>query len=145
MRGDDRRGGRGGSGMTPWSRSLVPRLSPGTDFPGPADALLAGLAANFSGELAVGAPLVHRAISGFGGEMTTAAELSLLPLAYAGALQLWDDRAADALASRYVRLAHAEEWHLHNVCAKLGITSRRQLRDALPDAAKAMRLRRPCG
>jgi DNA-binding CsgD family transcriptional regulator len=31
------------------------------------------------------------------------------------------------------------EWHLHNVCAKLGITSRRQLRDALPDAAKAMR------
>jgi DNA-binding CsgD family transcriptional regulator len=82
--------------------------APGTDSPGPAGALLAGLAANFSGEHAVGAPLLHRAISGFGGEMTAAAELSLLPLAYAGALQLWDDRAADALASRYVRLARAE-------------------------------------
>ncbi len=82
--------------------------SSGTDFPGPPDALLAGLAASFSGELAAGASLVRRAISGFGGEMTTAAELSLLPLAYTGALQLWDDRAGEALASRYVRLARAE-------------------------------------
>jgi DNA-binding CsgD family transcriptional regulator len=82
--------------------------SSGTDFPGPPDALLAGLAASFSGELAAGASLVRRAISGFGGEMTTAAELGLLPLAYAGALQLWDDRAGAALASRYVRLARAE-------------------------------------
>jgi len=40
--------------------------------------------------------------------MTTAAELSLLPLAYAGALQLWDDRAGDALASRYVRRARTD-------------------------------------
>jgi DNA-binding CsgD family transcriptional regulator len=82
--------------------------SSGTDCPGPPDALLAGLAASFSGELAVGASLVHRAISGFGSEMSTAAELSLLSLAYAGALQLWDDRAADALASRYVSLARTQ-------------------------------------
>ena len=82
--------------------------SQGTDVTGPADALLAGLAANFSGEPAAGASLLHRAVSGLGGEMTTAAELSLLPLACAGALQLWDDRAADALASRYVGLARAE-------------------------------------
>ena len=86
--------------------------SPGTDSLEPPDALLAGLATSFSGELAVGAPLLRRAISGvisgFRGEMTAAAELSLLPLAYAGALQLWDDRAADALASRYVGLARAE-------------------------------------
>jgi DNA-binding CsgD family transcriptional regulator len=34
--------------------------------------------------------------------------LSLLPLACAGALHLWDCRAGDALASRYVRLARTE-------------------------------------
>ncbi len=80
----------------------------GADFPGLPDALLAGLAATFSGELVAGASLLHRAIRGFGDEITSAAELSLLPLAYAGALQGWDDRAADALASRYVRLARSE-------------------------------------
>jgi DNA-binding CsgD family transcriptional regulator len=82
--------------------------SPGPDFAGPPDALVAGLAASFSGELTVGASLLRGAISGFGGEMSTVLELSLLPLACAGALQLWDDRAGDALASRYVRLARAE-------------------------------------
>jgi DNA-binding CsgD family transcriptional regulator len=82
--------------------------SSGTDVPGPLDALLAGLAASFSGEPGVGASLLRRAISGFGGELTATAELGLLPLAFAGALQLWDDRAGDALASRYVRLARTE-------------------------------------
>jgi DNA-binding CsgD family transcriptional regulator len=82
--------------------------SPGTDCPEPSGALLAGLAATGMGELAVGAPLLRRAISGLGSEMTTAAELGLLPLACAGALQLWDVRAGDALASRYVTLARAE-------------------------------------
>jgi len=72
------------------------------------DALLAGLAASFTRELTAGASLLRRALCGITGEMTTAAELSLLPLACAGALQLWDDRAADALASRYVRLARTE-------------------------------------
>jgi DNA-binding CsgD family transcriptional regulator len=93
-----------GATMADVARSARERSS-GTDSPGPPDALLAGLAATFSGELTVGASLLRRAISGFGGEMTTAAELGLLPLACAGALQLWDDRAGDALASRYVRLA----------------------------------------
>ena len=36
--------------------------------------------------------------------------------------------------------ARTVEWHLSKVCAKLGITSRRQLRTALPGATKAMRL-----
>jgi DNA-binding CsgD family transcriptional regulator len=81
---------------------------PGTDFPGPADALLAGLAASFSGELAAGASILRRTVSGFGGELTIAAELSLLPLACTAALHLWDDRAGDALASRYVHLARTE-------------------------------------
>jgi DNA-binding CsgD family transcriptional regulator len=78
------------------------------DCPGTPDALLAGLAASFTGDLAVGASLLRRAVRGFTGELTTAAELGLLPLACAGALQLWDDHAAEALAGRYVRLARAE-------------------------------------
>ncbi len=47
-------------------------------------------------------------IAGLGGTLSAAAELSLLPLACAGAFQLWDDQAADALASRYVRLAREQ-------------------------------------
>jgi DNA-binding CsgD family transcriptional regulator len=82
--------------------------SPDTDVPGLPDALLAGLAASFGGDQAGGASLLRRAISGFEGQPTTPAELSLLPLAWAGALRLWDDRAGDALASRYVSLARAQ-------------------------------------
>jgi DNA-binding CsgD family transcriptional regulator len=66
-----------------------------------ANALLAGLAASLGGEFATGAALLP-------GSLTTAAELGVLPLACAAALQLWDERAADALASRYVTLARAE-------------------------------------
>jgi DNA-binding CsgD family transcriptional regulator len=77
----------------------------GTELP---DVFLAGLAASCDGELAAGASLLRRGISGLAGELTSAAELSLLPLACAGALRLWDDRAADALAGRYVRLARTE-------------------------------------
>jgi DNA-binding CsgD family transcriptional regulator len=82
--------------------------SSGTGFPGPPDALLAGLAASYGGELAAGTSHLRRAISGFADPVIVAAELSLLPLAQAGALLVWDDRAADALASRYVRLARTE-------------------------------------
>jgi len=82
--------------------------SPATDLGEPYGALLAGLVASFSGEFAEGAVLLRRAISGACGEMTTPAELGLLPLACAGALHLWDVRAGDALASRYVTLARAD-------------------------------------
>jgi DNA-binding CsgD family transcriptional regulator len=76
-----------------------------TDCPEAPDMLLAGLAASFNGEFTVGASLLRRAITGLSAEMSTAAGLSLLPLACAGALQLWDNRAAEALASRYLSLA----------------------------------------
>ena len=79
----------------------------GGGAPGPADVLLADLAAGFSGEFTAGAPFLRRAVNVVGREASTAAELSLLPLACAGALQLWDDRALDALASRYVRVARS--------------------------------------
>ena len=32
--------------------------------------------------------------------------------------------------------ARTVEWHLHKVCAKLGVSSRRQLKAALPGATK---------
>ena len=35
--------------------------------------------------------------------------------------------------------ARTVEWHLHKVCAKLGITSRRQLRDVLPGVTRGTR------
>jgi DNA-binding CsgD family transcriptional regulator len=83
----------------------VREAPPAADFPGSSGALLAGLAAAYSTELTAGAPLLRRAVSGFAGGLTAAAELRRLPLACAGALQLWDDRAAGTLASRYAGLA----------------------------------------
>jgi DNA-binding CsgD family transcriptional regulator len=79
--------------------------SPAAGSPGPSGALLAGLTAGYSAELATGAPLLRQAVGGFGGGMTVAAELGLLPLACAAALHLWDDRAGQALARRYAGLA----------------------------------------
>jgi DNA-binding CsgD family transcriptional regulator len=35
--------------------------------------------------------------------------------------------------------ARTVEWHLHKVCAKLGVTSRRQLRDVLPGVTRSTR------
>jgi len=102
-------GSRAGPGATMAEVACAAREgSSDGDCPTWPGALLAGLAASFTGDLMVGASLLRRAICGFTGEMTTAAELGLLPLACTGALQLWDDGAADALASRYVRLARAE-------------------------------------
>ncbi len=83
------------------------REAAGAGRSGPADVLLADLAAGFSGEFTAGAPFLRRAVKVIGREATAAAELSLLPLACAGALQLWDDRALDALASRYVSVTRS--------------------------------------
>jgi hypothetical protein len=75
------------------------------DFPGTSGLLVDGLAACFGEEHLAGAPILRRALNGFGRDMTGAEELRWLPMACAGALRLWDERAWDTLSSRHVRLA----------------------------------------
>jgi hypothetical protein len=49
-----------------------------------------------------------------------------------------DGRTNREIGAELFHSARTVEWHLHKICAKLGISSRRQLRDALPDATRAM-------
>jgi DNA-binding CsgD family transcriptional regulator len=76
-----------------------------TDSPGPPDPLLDGLAACFGDGHPAGAPVLRRALNGFGHGMTVVEQLRWLPLACAAALRLWDEQAWDTLSSRHVRLA----------------------------------------
>ena len=56
------------------------------------------------------------------------------------AMRARDGKTNREVGSELFLSARTVEWHMHKVCGKLGITSRRQLREALPDVARAMRL-----
>ncbi|TDB93229.1 LuxR family transcriptional regulator [Actinomadura sp. 7K534] len=69
------------------------------------DLLLAGLAANATGDHATGGPLLRRALAAF--DSPTDGAMRSLWAASQAALHLWDDTRYHALTSRYVRLACA--------------------------------------
>ena len=69
------------------------------------DLLLAGLAANFTEGYAAGVPLLRRAVTSFGEDMSAAEELRWSWLACVAALHLWADECWDGLSARYLEVA----------------------------------------
>jgi DNA-binding CsgD family transcriptional regulator len=69
------------------------------------DLLLDGLAALFSEGYSAGVPILRRALTAFGTDMSPAEELRWLWLACVSALHLWDDERWDVLSERHVELA----------------------------------------
>jgi DNA-binding CsgD family transcriptional regulator len=70
------------------------------------DLLLDGLAASRTEGYAAGLPILRRALSAFGRDMSAEDELRWLWPACIAAMQLWDDGQWDVLSRRHVRLAH---------------------------------------
>jgi DNA-binding CsgD family transcriptional regulator len=69
------------------------------------DLLLDGLAAVFSEGYSAGVPILNRALTAFGADMSPPEELRWLWLACVSALHLWDDDRWDVLSERHVQLA----------------------------------------
>ena len=70
------------------------------------DLLLDGLAASRTEGYAAGLPILRRALSAFGRDMSAEDELRWLWPACIAAMQLWDDAQWDVLSQRHVSLAH---------------------------------------
>ena len=82
------------------------RTAPATSHPPRApDLLLDGLTAHFSEGGSAGWPILERALSAFGRQMSAEEELRWLWLACMAALHLWADDRWDVLSRRYVELA----------------------------------------
>jgi DNA-binding CsgD family transcriptional regulator len=82
------------------------RAAPRPSYPLRAPGLLLdGLAAGFTEGYSAGLPILRRALSAFGRDMSAEDELRWLWPACIAAVQLWDDGRWDAASRRYVRLA----------------------------------------
>ncbi|HEY8626164.1 MAG TPA: LuxR C-terminal-related transcriptional regulator, partial [Solirubrobacteraceae bacterium] len=69
------------------------------------DLLLDGLAAHLTAGYAAGLPILRRALTTFGSDMSTEEELRWLWLAGIAAIHLWDDERWNLFSGRYVQLA----------------------------------------
>lgn len=79
--------------------------APGTGSLGPADALLDGLAIQYSGDFGRGVPLLRRALRSYGEGMSLDRELRWMLLACIAAARIWDIDRHRSLGPRYVQLA----------------------------------------
>jgi DNA-binding CsgD family transcriptional regulator len=70
----------------------------------PTDLLLDGFAAHYTEGYEAGVPLLRRALTDFGSDMSSQDELRWLWLASVGAIHLWDDATWERLSERHVRL-----------------------------------------
>jgi hypothetical protein len=78
--------------------------APSPDTPGAIDLLLEGLVANVNQGYAAGLPILRKALSAFASGMPAEQELRWLSLAFAAALDMWDDDRWDLLTDKYLRL-----------------------------------------
>jgi len=78
--------------------------APSPRTPGAIDLLLDGLAANVNQGYAAGLPILRKSLSAFASGMPAEQELRWLSLAFAAALDMWDDDRWDLLTGNYVRL-----------------------------------------
>jgi DNA-binding CsgD family transcriptional regulator len=69
------------------------------------DLLLDGLAANVNQGYAAGVPILRKALTAFASAMPAEYELRWLSLAFAVALDMWDDDRWDQLTGKYLQLA----------------------------------------
>jgi len=76
-----------------------------TQPPRTPDLLLDGLAAHLTDGYAAGLPILRRALTTFGSDMSTEEELRWLWLAGIAAIHLWDDERWNLFSGRYVQLA----------------------------------------
>jgi DNA-binding CsgD family transcriptional regulator len=79
--------------------------APSPRMPRAIDLLLDGLAADVNQGYAAGVPILRKALSAFASGMPAEQELRWLSLAFAAALDMWDDDRWDLLTGKYVRLA----------------------------------------
>jgi DNA-binding CsgD family transcriptional regulator len=95
-----------GAGGSVVAVSHAARAAPPPAYPPRSpDLLLDGLAVLFSEGYSAGLPILKRAVSAFGTDMSAAEQLRWLWLACVAALYLWDDASWDRLSNRYVQLA----------------------------------------
>ncbi len=92
-----------GEGALEVSRAACAAPRPSSPLSAP-DLLLEGLATRITEGSPAGLPMLHRALSAFGRDMSPEDELRWLRLACIAALHLWDDAQWDVLSRRQVRL-----------------------------------------